>query len=87
MQSSIQGYTPAPILITVSGTVLHGTMPAKIPPNKKPGILPRVFSQTFVLAPEVTTDAAAIPPGTSAAGAAAEGIMFYIRTDTLRFVG
>jgi hypothetical protein len=62
-------------------------MPTKIPPNKKPGILPRVFSQTFVLAPEVTTDAAAIPPGTSAASTAAEGIMFYIRTDTLRFVG
>jgi hypothetical protein len=83
---TFQGYTPAPILITVSGTVLHGTMPAKIPPNKKPGILPRVFSQTFVLAPEPATDATTIAPGTSVAGAA-EGIMFYIRTDTLRFVG
>jgi len=70
----------------VSGTVLHGTMPAKIPQTKKPGVLPRVFSQTFVLAPEAATDPTANPPGTSTS-AVAEGVVFYIRTDTLRFVG
>lgn len=80
----IPGYTPAPILITVSGTVTHGAMPAKIPPNKKPGLQPRVFSQTFVIAPEV---AAGVPPTTASSGVATEGVMYYIRADTLRFVG
>ncbi|PVG03044.1 NTF2-like protein [Serendipita vermifera] len=74
--------TSPPILITVSGTVLHGTMPAKIPQTKKPGVLPRVFSQTFVLAPDPTSQ----PPATTTPEQATNGV-YYVRSDTLRFVG
>jgi len=75
----IPGYNPAPILITVSGTVIHGSVPPKMPQTKKHGHLPRIFSQTFVLAPEPN------PP--QAEGTTSEGDTFYIRSDTMRFVG
>ncbi|CAG8732364.1 2309_t:CDS:2 [Acaulospora colombiana] len=74
--------TSPPILITVSGTVLHGTMPTKIPQTKKPGVLPRVFSQTFVLA----HDPASQPPATTSDQPASNEV-YYVRSDTLRFVG
>jgi NTF2-related export protein 1/2 len=76
----VPGHTPSPILITVSGTVLHGSMPAKIPQTKKPGVLPRVFSQTFVLVHEPTVQPAGQPESASSD-------VYYVRSDTLRFVG
>ncbi|KAG8834692.1 hypothetical protein FRC18_001619 [Serendipita sp. 400] len=84
----IPGHTPAPILITVSGMVTHGDIPIKVPSTKKPGVLPRIFSQTFVLAPEpglsIVPEAGTADP----TAAAAQGSdVYYIRSDTLRFVG
>lgn len=76
---NLTGYNPAPILITVSGTVTHGSMPPKIPQTKKHGHLPRIFSQTFVLSPEPSR------PQTEATTSEAD--TFYLRSDTMRFVG
>lgn len=79
------GHTLAPLLITVSGTVTHGPTPPKIPPTKNPAVLPRVFAQTFILAPQATAPQVALASSTGAKPA--EGEVFYLRADTFRFVG
>lgn len=91
----IPGVTPTPLLITVSGTVTHGPTPPKIPPTKNPAVLPRIFAQTFVLAPETgVADAegqAQAPPVATLSGSTSnkpgDEETFYICADTYRFVG
>ncbi|KAJ3936232.1 MAG: hypothetical protein NXY57DRAFT_986374 [Lentinula lateritia] len=75
----IPGSTPPSLLVTVSGTVVHGK-PAQIAPGQRTKSVDgqaRVFSQTFMLVP----DSAAAPsqPG--------EPAKYYIGADALRFVG
>ncbi|OBZ78817.1 NTF2-related export protein 1 [Grifola frondosa] len=51
----IPGSQPPSLLVTVSGTVIHGRGPSGNPPNtpnKSIDGQPRVFSQTFMLAPD-----------------------------------
>jgi len=91
----IPGHTPAPLLITVSGTVTHGPTPPKIPPTKNPAVLPRIFAQTFVIAPETgvvaVQDQAPVLPAAVLSGSTGtkpgEDETFYVRADTYRFVG
>lgn len=74
------GSQPPNLLVTVSGTVTHGT-PANPPvsstKSKNVDGQPRVFSQTFVLVP----DQSAIPAETG------EVAKYYISADALRLVG
>ncbi|KAF9505909.1 hypothetical protein BS47DRAFT_1374220 [Hydnum rufescens UP504] len=71
---AVPGTQPPSLLIVVSGTVAHGTsMDAN---SKTLENIPRAFSQTFLLLPEV--------PGPI--GQAAEPKYFVI-TDSMRFVG
>jgi NTF2-related export protein 1/2 len=75
----IPGATPPSLLVTVSGTVVHGK-PVQLPPGQRSKNIEgqaRVFSQTFMLVP----DSAAAPsqPG--------EPAKYYIGADALRFVG
>ncbi|CAG7854058.1 SubName: Full=Uncharacterized protein {ECO:0000313/EMBL:CCA69585.1} [Serendipita indica DSM 11827] len=76
-----KGTNPTAILVTVSGIVLHGEMPSKMPQTKKHGVLHRIFSQSFVLTPEPKP---MIQPG---AEAGQEADRYFIRADTMRFVG
>lgn len=77
----VPGTNPTAILVTVSGIVLHGEMPSKMPQTKKHGVLHRIFSQSFVLTPEPKP---MIQPG---AEAGQEADRYFIRADTMRFVG
>ncbi|KAI0348236.1 NTF2-like protein [Trametopsis cervina] len=73
----IPGSQPPCLLVTVSGTVLHGKGPAGNPastPNKSVDGQPRVFSQTFMLVPD---------PGTGTG----EQTKYYVNADAMRFVG
>ena len=74
------GSTPPNLLVTVSGTVVHGKGPTANPantPHKTVDGHPRVFSQTFMLAPDPNA-----PPTKSG-----EVAKYYITADALRFVG
>lgn len=91
----VPGTTPPALLITVSGTVLHGPAAVAAGAGKGPVAArfggkveeqPRVFSQSFLLLqdPEAAGEAGA------AAGDAADknkGPRYYIKTDNMRFVG
>jgi hypothetical protein len=68
---------PPSLLVTVSGTVVHGD---GLEPNPKPREQegqPRVFSQSFMLVPD--TSAAPVKDG--------EVGKYYISSDAMRFVG
>lgn len=69
------GNQPPSLLVTVSGTVVHGTAPTL--PSKSIDKQPRVFSQTFMLVPDANA------PHT----AAGEVAKYYIHADAMRFVG
>ncbi|KAI0320070.1 NTF2-like protein [Amylostereum chailletii] len=75
----IPGSQPPSLLVTVSGNVVHGQgpagNPASTPKNNIEGH-PRVFTQTFMLAPDSTV--------TLKTGEVAK---YYISADTMRFVG
>ena len=68
------GSQPPSLLVTVSGIVTHGKGPNN--PRSVEG-QPRVFSQTFMLAPDPNA-----PPTKSG-----EVAKYYITADALRFVG
>jgi NTF2-related export protein 1/2 len=73
------GTQPPSLLVTVSGNVTHGEGPTGNPastPAKNTEGHPRVFTQTFMLAPDSTVT---LKPG--------EVAKYYILADTLRFVG
>ena len=73
------GSMPPSLLVTVSGNVIHGEGPEGNPrgaPTKTIEGHPRVFTQTFVLAPDSSV---ALKPG--------EVAKYYILADTMRFVG
>ncbi|KIK70607.1 hypothetical protein GYMLUDRAFT_32652 [Collybiopsis luxurians FD-317 M1] len=73
----IPGSSPPSLLVTVSGTVIHGK---QLPQGQRPRTIEgqaRVFSQTFMLVPDST--AAPSQPG--------EPAKYYIGADALRFVG
>ncbi|KZV76374.1 NTF2-like protein [Peniophora sp. CONT] len=75
----IPGPMPPSLLLTVSGNVTHGEGPEGNPRGAPPKTIeghPRVFTQTFVLAPDSTV---ALKPG--------EVAKYYILADTVRFVG
>lgn len=74
------GSQPPSLLVTVSGTVIHGKGPAGNPPSTPAKSIdgqPRVFSQTFMLAPDPNAPRAA--PG--------EVAKYFVNADTMRFVG
>ncbi|KAJ3750840.1 hypothetical protein DFH05DRAFT_1468762 [Lentinula detonsa] len=75
----IPGATPPSLLVTVSGTVVHGKPAPHAPGQRSKSVegQARVYSQTFMLVP----DSAAAPsqPG--------EPAKYYIGADALRFVG
>ena len=74
------GSQPPSLLVTVSGIVTHGKGPAANPANAPRSAVdghPRVFSQTFMLAPDPNA-----PPTKSG-----EVAKYYITADALRFVG
>ncbi|KAF8738648.1 hypothetical protein AX14_010750 [Amanita brunnescens Koide BX004] len=76
----IPGIHPPSLLLVVSGNVTHGKGPAGNPHNTHSKTLdghPRVFSQTFLLAPDPA--APTTKPG--------EVAKYYISADTMRFVG
>ncbi|KAH9849196.1 NTF2-like protein [Lenzites betulinus] len=76
----IPGSQPPSLLVTASGTVIHGKGPAGNPPKTPRNVVhghPRVFSQTFVLAPDPNA-----PPTKSG-----EVAKYYITADAFRFVG
>jgi len=77
------GVDPAPILVTVSGSVTHGGKPEKGSTNKVIESLPRIFHHSFVLAPSTN------PPVPSAVSeeAQSENPLYYIVAETYRFVG
>ena len=81
MFTRLSGTHPPPLLVTVSGTVIHGAGSVKNPPdmlaNKSLEGQSRVFSQTFLLVPD--SSAAPTKPG--------ELGRYYIGADALRFVG
>ena len=74
------GTQPPSLLVTVSGTVIHGKgtagNPASTPAKSVEG-QPRVFAQTFMLVPDPTA------PQTKAG----EVATYYINADAMRFVG
>ena len=73
----ITGSQPPSLLVTVSGTVVHGKGPEGNPaatPSKSVDGQPRVFSQTFMLVPDPTAG-----PG--------EQTKYYVNADAMRFVG
>ncbi|TFY63398.1 hypothetical protein EVG20_g6327 [Dentipellis fragilis] len=75
----VPGSQPPSLLITVTGSVVHGGGPSANPvstPTKSIDGQPRVFTQTFILSPDVTA--------TKSAGEVAK---YYITADTMRFVG
>jgi NTF2-related export protein 1/2 len=73
------GTQPPSLLVTVSGNVTHGDGPTGNPasaPVKTIEGHPRVFSQTFMLAPDSSVT---LKPG--------EVAKYYIIADAMRFVG
>ena len=75
------GSMPPSLLVTVSGTVIHGklAMSAHPVPSKVLDNQPRIFAQTFMLAPDSDTSAPSDP--------SKPNVKYYILTDDLRFVG
>ncbi len=83
----ITGVDPAPILVTVSGSVTHGGKPEKGSTNKVVESLPRIFHHSFVLATSINPSAApsaAVPTSEEVQG---ENPLYYIVAETYRFVG
>ncbi|KAI5121301.1 hypothetical protein M0805_003770 [Coniferiporia weirii] len=78
----IPNTSPPSLLVTVSGTVVHGKTANAPHPTSSKAIddQPRIFAQTFMLAPD--TDASV--PTTDAAK---PQVKYYVLTDDLRFVG
>jgi NTF2-related export protein 1/2 len=71
---------PPSLLVTVSGTVVHGKGPDGNPRGTKPKAIdgqPRVFHQAFMLVPDTT----AAPVKTGEVG------KYYVGSDSMRFVG
>lgn len=76
----ISGSQPPSLLVSVSGTVVHGKGPSGNPaatPSKSVDGQPRVFSQTFMLVPD--SNAPKVAPG--------EVAKYYVNADSVRFVG
>jgi NTF2-related export protein 1/2 len=68
---------PPALLVTVSGSVQHGPPPTSNPRQKVQDGQPRVFSQAFMLVPDMT----------AAPAKAGEVGKYYIASDSMRFVG
>jgi len=80
MFTRLPGTQPPSLLVTVSGDVIYGPGPAGNPPDTPARSVegqPRVFSQTFVLAPD--SSSAPTKPG--------EVAKYYVGADAFRFVG
>lgn len=76
-------------MIAVSGLVMHGSesdAPSTVT-NKKPEEHPRVYSQSFVLVKDEEAVKATSKSNGKLAPDALSAQQFYIRTDTMRFVG
>ena len=67
--------------MTVSGTVVHGKLAtvSHPVPGKNVDNQPRIFAQTFMLAPDSDTPASS--------DSSAPNVKYYVLTDDLRFVG
>lgn len=75
-----QAIKPLTLIVTVSGTVLHGKNAAVQHPRKS-GYMndqPRVFAQTFVL---TQSEGSPVNPATNSPP------KYYISSDEMRFVG
>jgi NTF2-related export protein 1/2 len=74
-QSSMEDTSPPSLLVTVSGTVMHGSSASVTQPSSRSlDDQLRLFAQAFMLAPD--TDAA---PGAQ--------VKYYVLSDDMRFVG
>ncbi|TFL06821.1 hypothetical protein BDV98DRAFT_560021 [Pterulicium gracile] len=76
----IPGAQPPSLLVSVSGSVLHGKGFEGNPRGTRKDCLDgmsRVFSQTFLL----------VPDSAAAASGSSEAIKYYISADCVRFVG
>lgn len=76
-----KGTTPPSLLVTVSGTVVHGKGPNANPaatPSKAIDGQPRVFTQTFMLTPD---------PDAPSADPTKASVVYYVNADAMRFVG
>ena len=83
----ITGVDPAPILVTVSGSVTHGGKLEKGSTNKIVESLPRIFHHSFVLAPSINAPAAPSVTGSTSEEVQGENPLYYIVAETYRFVG
>jgi hypothetical protein len=83
-KSRVTGVDPAPILVTVSGSVTHGGKLEKGSTNKIVESLPRIFHHSFVLAPSSAPSSVTGPTNEEAQG---ENPLYYIVVETYRFVG
>lgn len=81
------GVDPAPILVTVSGSVTHGGKPEKSSTNKIIESLPRIFHHSFVLAPSINPSVPSSVAGPTSEEAQGENALYYIVAETYRFVG
>lgn len=75
------GTTPPSLLVTVSGTVVHGKSAetgATPTSSRSVDSQPRVFTQTFMLAPDTEP---------TSGDAANKPVKYYVNTDSMRFVG
>lgn len=81
------GTTPPSLLVTVSGTVVHGDRPTSnkdgstwltTTTSKAVDDQRRVFTQTFMLTPDPEPQAG--DPGKAS-------VVYYVNTDAMRFVG
>lgn len=81
------GVDPAPILVTVSGSVTHGGKPEKSSTNKVVESLPRIFHHSFVLAPSTNPSVPSSVTGPTSEEAQGENPLYYIVAETYRFVG
>jgi hypothetical protein len=81
------GVDPAPILVTVSGSVTHGGRPEKSSTNKVIESLPRIFHHSFVLAPSINPSAPSTVAGSTSEDVQSENPLYYVVAETYRFVG
>jgi len=83
----VPGVDPAPILVTVSGSVTHGGKPEKGSTNKVIESLPRIFHHSFVLASSINPSVAPSAAGPTNEEVQGENPLYYIVAETYRFVG
>ena len=77
-----KGTFPPSLLITVNGVVIHGKTARNTHPTSSKAVddQPRIFSQTFILVPELERN--------EGNADTSSGMMnYYILSDSMRFVG